>query len=266
MADPRFSAQFPAAARPRSTRLTRRSQRIMARVSYLAILSLLNAGCSPWPTAPWQQNPPVELTMQAQSANQPGTYTLSGTTNLPDQSRILVQGIRDLRLPGQSSVDNTPNSYAILERQIVEVKQGKWHATLKLWQVAPDGTYQESWQLSAPPLATAPRPSSSVTFLALFDPATQPEPLKPKLRNVAKGLAGQSVRFTPEGEWYLEAKQTVMASLPSGQTSAPITLPVSPSPIDADPAPAQTSRQSAPPPLPQQSQSTAPLSPAEQLY
>lgn len=266
MADPFFSSQFLPVARTRSTRITRRSQRTMVRVSYLVILSLLNAGCSHWPTAPWQHLPPVELTMQAHLADQPGTYTLSGTANLPDQSRILVQGIRDLQLPQQSSQDGDPNSYSILGRQIVEVKQGKWQAKLELWQVAPDGTYRESWQISPPRLVRPPRPSPSVMFLATFDPTTQSQLLQPQLRNIAKAniAKAKSVRFTPEGEWYLEAKQTMMAGLPSGQTTPPVTLPVGRRAATVDWESGQATGKTVP--LPKQSQSTAPLSVAEQLY
>ncbi|ARV61438.1 hypothetical protein BZZ01_24935 [Nostocales cyanobacterium HT-58-2] len=145
-----------------------------------------------------------------------GVYKVAGSTNLPDSSRIAVAAVRYL-LPTQRQQagflnDEANNNRSILARQIVEVKQGQWQTDLNLWQVAPNGRFQEVWQ--AHQAQTKLRPDSNVTFIATFEPGSQ-------LKKSNLQLEGKQLRFTNEGEIYLQARQTMPMSLPVGKTTLP---------------------------------------------
>ncbi len=111
---------------------------------------------------------------------------------------------------------------SILARQIVEVKQGQWQADLNLWQVAPNGSFQEIWQANQAQLKLTPE--NGVTFIATFDPAGQGQKSKqtskqPKPEN--QKLEGKLLRFTNEGETYMQASQILSIPLPVGKTIPP---------------------------------------------
>ncbi|HEY9894134.1 MAG TPA: hypothetical protein V6D34_01770 [Candidatus Sericytochromatia bacterium] len=178
-------------------------------------LLLLAVGC----TKP--QSTQVELSVNVEPTNRPGVYTVSGSTNLPDESQIIVQGIRSLTPPTQVVSTREASNYAILDRQSTKASQGKWQATLKLWQVAPDGQYREAWQLSTAQLSRL-NPSIEVAFIAVIDPVNQATALQQQLQSEGKKLEGANVRFTPDGQWYLQAQQTLAVTLPTGKTALPV--------------------------------------------
>ncbi|MBD2022519.1 hypothetical protein H6F43_20265 [Leptolyngbya sp. FACHB-36] len=178
------------------------------------------------------QSPDLELTMQVASAERPGVYQVSGSTNLPDRTQITVQGIRYLTSAAQSSSTSEPPNYSILARQVAEVQNGRWQTTLSLWQVAPDGRYQEAWQQSQPQTESRLQPSPTVTFLAVTDPSNRSQRLKQPLDDRGKNLAGEGVRFTTDGQWYAQASQTISASLPTGTTAPPALEKVSDRRVD----------------------------------
>ncbi|WP_375512918.1 hypothetical protein [uncultured Nostoc sp.] len=159
-----------------------------------------------------------------------GVYNVVGSTNLPESSKITVAAVRYLR-PVSGETEALLNSYtninrSILARQIVEVKQGQWEAALNLWQVSPDGSFQEVWQ--ANPAQIRLFPEGGVTFIAIFDPATQSEQpdnqnsqkLKSENQQLEK-LESKLIRFTNEGEKYLQVSQTLTVPLPTGKTIPP---------------------------------------------
>ena len=159
-----------------------------------------------------------------------GIYNVVGSTNLPESSKITVAAVRYLRpVSGQTETllnSDTNTNRSILARQIVEVKQGQWEAALNLWQVSPDGSFQEVWQ--ANPAQIRLFPESGVTFVAIFDPATQSEQpdnqksQKLKLENQQlEKLESKLIRFTNEGEKYLQVSQTLTVPIPTGKTIPP---------------------------------------------
>ncbi len=165
-----------------------------------------------------------------QSISSKGVYNVVGSTNLPESSKITVSAVRYLRpASGQAEAllnSDTNTSRSILARQIVEVKQGQWEATLNLWQVSPNGSFQEVWQVN--PAQIPLFPEGDVTFVAIFDPATQSEQLDNQNSQKLKSenqqlekLEGKLIRFTNEGERYLEVSQTLTIPLPTGKTIPP---------------------------------------------
>jgi hypothetical protein len=203
----------------------------------------------------------VELSLNVEPANRPGVFTLSGSTNVPDQSQIIVQGIRPLVSTAQSTdAENIPN-YAILDRQTVSVSQGRWQATLKLWQNTPDGQYQEAWQANERPLGSL-QPDPEIIFLAAIDPGNQSKALKQQLERQGKTLEG-AVRFTTDEQWYLQAKKTLAVTPPIVKqlsstlkaTDSDETLP-----LRSDSSATTTTLTQATLPVIKEKQSTAPLS------
>ena len=159
-----------------------------------------------------------------------GIYNVVGSTNLPESSKITVAAVRYLRpASGQTEAllnSDTNINRSILARQIVEVKQGQWEAALNLWQVSPDGSFQEVWQ--ANPTQIRLFSEGEVTFIAIFDPATQSEQpdnqnsQKLKLENQQlEKLESKLIRFTNEGEKYLQVSRTLTVPLPTGKTIPP---------------------------------------------
>lgn len=155
-------------------------------------------------------------------------YRISGSTNLPESSRITVAAVRYLRpttgQPGALLTSDASTKRSILARQIVQVKQGTWQADLNLWQVAPDGSFEEVWQANQRQMKLTPE--SDVTFIATFDPVGQWEKLdshksEEKLKPENYQLEGKLVRFTNEGEKYAQASQTLLIPLPTGKTIPP---------------------------------------------
>ncbi|MEQ8957560.1 MAG: hypothetical protein RLP02_06490 [Coleofasciculus sp. C2-GNP5-27] len=185
----------------------------------LVLLLLWCTSCS------FQDSDDIKLTLNAQAAGRPGLYTLSGTTNLPDQSQITVAAIRDLRFPDQAVYrDESYSPYSILDRQVVRVEDGKWQATLNLWQVAPDGHFREAWQLDESPIGESLQPSSEVSFVALFDPQGQ-LPTAENQTIQTPELEGQLVRFTNEGQPYVKVTQSEQIPLPTGRKTPPVVKP-----------------------------------------
>ena len=159
-------------------------------------------------------SPDVVLEIKTvQQTGHPGVYNLSGSTNLPDQSQVTVAAVRYLNLPDQQLLSDSNANYSILSRRTVEASQGKWQTTLNLWQVASDGRFQEVWQLETP--IELLHPDTKVTFLATFDPSGQFHTSHQQQLQ----LKGQLVRFTADGQEYVQASQTLPIALPTGSTT-----------------------------------------------
>ncbi len=158
--------------------------------------------------------PDTELKINSvQQSGSPGTYQITGMTNLPNSSRITIAAVRYLRSP--SSETSQPNiTYTILARQGAEVNQGKWQTTLNLWQSSPDGSHQEAWQ-SVSPTALALTPVNQVNFIATFDAASQPRQKEPL---PLPTLKGQLVKFAEDGEAYLQVSQGLDLASPPLKT------------------------------------------------
>ena len=181
--------------------------------------------------------PEISLKLSVQSANHPGTYNVSGTTNLPDHSQITVSAIRYLFPTDGQRLGPDPNTtYSILDRQIAEVVKGNWQATLNLEQIAPDGRMQEAWQLNQSQTELSLNPSPEVSFLATFASFDQRSlsSNKDDKQTVAylaqfqspwqgktQELRGSLVRFTSEGQPYVQVSQTLAIPLPVEKRAAP---------------------------------------------
>jgi hypothetical protein len=195
----------------------------------IALLITLS-GCSKLLELPGQKKlSEAELKLQVTPANTPGTYEVTGTTNLPNQSQIRVAAIRFLKPAAQASRDLNPKpTYSILAYQTVEVNQGKWRAALNLWKPAADGRYQETWQLDQPKLNITLDPDSDVVFLATYAIDDRPENVlkfDQRLRQQGKTLENGVLLSTVDNRRYVQSTQKVAIALPTGKTDPPPVRP-----------------------------------------
>ncbi|MDY6901289.1 MAG: hypothetical protein SWZ49_24915 [Cyanobacteriota bacterium] len=189
-----------------------------------SLLLLASSGCSN------KSQNEVQLEIQSiQREDSRGSYKVVGSTNLPESSRIAITAVRYLRpttANAEQIIGNNDGNVnrSILARQIVEVKQGKWEADLNLWEVAPNGNFQEVWQTNKNYKTLTPE--REVGFIATFNPVGQlPSSDKEDAQQpIFQQLEGKSLRFTNEGEKYVQASQFRSVSLPVGKTT-PVRVP-----------------------------------------
>ena len=195
----------------------------------ITLLLILSTGCSQLPSAVRQLpalipglSTNANFQLRVSPSGNSGTYTVTGSTNLPDESRITVAAIRYLRLDKQPTKSFSPNqTYSILAYQDVKVNKGKWQTTLNLWKVAPNGQFQEAWQLEQSKLGLSLEPENDVTFLATVAPTDSLSKLEQLLQKQGIKLASTLVRNTSDGERYVQASQLLPIALPTGQTTPP---------------------------------------------
>lgn len=192
-------------------------QRLYSRTKW-AIILLLVLWCASCTSG---QAKDIQLKLNVQSAGRSGLYSVTGETNLPDRSQITVAAIRYF-LPANQLVvsSDTKINYSILDRQLVRVEKGKWQATLNLWQVAPDGSFREPWQLALSQIPTSFEPAPDVSFIATFEPDGQLATSQDQKVQIPE-LKGSLVRFTNEGQPYVKSSQTLRIPLPTGRKTPP---------------------------------------------
>ncbi|BAZ12958.1 hypothetical protein NIES4071_47920 [Calothrix sp. NIES-4071] len=194
--------------------------------SLLTVISLVlvvtNYGC----TQKAQNEVKLEI-KNLQPAGGNGVYKVAGSTNLPESSQVAITAVRYLSSNETQTVDaDLDADRSILDRKIVEVKQGQWEADLNIWQVSPDGSYKETWQKNQ--LTSKQTPQNEVTFTVTFDPQSQ----VPRTQNQNsqtsvdsapefQSLEGKLLRFTNQGERYVQASQSISIPLPFGKTVPP---------------------------------------------
>jgi len=178
-------------------------------------LSIVVVGCSSPKSAP--ESP---LSLQVNPANEPGEYTITGSANLPENTQITVMAIRSLEVDDpQFSQAYTYTS--ILDRRFAEVRDGQWQTQLQLWQVAPDGSFQETWQLDRSRWTFDPIPETEVAFVALIEPDNQIPPLRQEFQAQGPPSAENVVWLPTEKTWYVQATQRLPVTLPTGKTKPP---------------------------------------------
>lgn len=196
----------------------------------IVLLLILNTGCSQLQSTV-QQIPALLPNLSSDATfklrvtplGRSGVYTVAGSTNLPDKSRITIAAVRHLRPNQPLSPKLTPNlTYSILAYQDVKVNKGKWQAILNLWKTSPDGQFKEVWQLEQSKLGLKFAPEPEVTFVATVDPITSLSRLEQQLGKQGIKLVSSVVRNTTEGEQYVQAIQVLPISLPTGKTTPPL--------------------------------------------
>jgi hypothetical protein len=198
--------------------------------NWMSVALLGLCGCSQLPFL--RSHTPLssaDLQIQVLPSKTLGEYAIQGNTDLPNQSQIRVAAIRYLypTNPASQALHSKP-TYSVLAYQTAEVTQGKWQTTLNLWQVAPDGQFQEAWQGVRSDLKLALNPASEVVFLATLPPGAKTDQLQQveqQLEKAGKVLNTRLVQSTTEGDRYLQAAQILTIALPTGKTTPPPSKP-----------------------------------------
>jgi hypothetical protein len=142
----------------------------------------------------------------------PGTYNISGATNLPEGSKVAVAAVRYVYPDDRNSQNRiTKPTYSILDYQLAEVKQGKWQTSLKLLKPSATDELQEVWQFEQARLGLSFKPEKDVVFLATLAPTT----LGDQLQGLEQRLAQRHLKIdkkliytTTTGERYVQVSHT----------------------------------------------------------
>lgn len=189
------------------------------------VLSMLLASCTP---TGFTVN---QLSLIVEPSDRPGTYTLSGKTDLPDGTELTVLGLRELAAPEQllsagqpSSTEQPSPYYTILDRDRVQVEGGQWNAILQLWQPDGKGGALENWQAKLPQSDRSFAAKPHVTFSVSTPPSGNEQLLDKQWQASKANPAIGEVGFTPDGDWYLQAR--VVQPLAPPQGAIPESVPV----------------------------------------
>ncbi len=200
----------------------------MIKLFYLSLTPWVLAltSCSSLPFADRNTTLPlVEAELTVQPTNQPGTYTLIGKTDFPDRSPLRVAAVRYLypTNPVSQALGSKP-TYAILAYASTTVEKGNWTVPLTVWQTAPNGQYQESWQITQSELKLDLKPAENLVFVATLAPGDKADTLQQLEQNLLKNqksLSPEIIRRSGADDRFLQIVQIVEAKLPTGSTQAP---------------------------------------------
>lgn len=194
----------------------RKSARFSLSAGVVSIaLSLVVVGCSSPKSAP-----PSPLSLQVDPSKNSGEYTITGSANLPENTLITVMAIRSLDVADPLFSESYTYT-SILDRRFAEVRDGQWQTQLKLWQVAPDGQFQEIWQLDRSRWTFDPIPAPEVAFIALIEPDSQIPTLRQEFQAQGPPSTQNVVWLPTERTWYVQATQRLPVTLPTGKTKPP---------------------------------------------
>ena len=205
---------------------TKAINRTIKWLSLVVVLNLITS-CS---TPEWMfPNPWVKdnLSIKVEPTERPGVYKLTGTTNLPNKSRIAVTAVRYLQPDDEQLLNLHSNlTYSMLAYQEAKVDNGKWETTINLWEVASDGSYREAWQIvEEPKLKISLEPVKEISFVATATRAGQVESLKNAVDRQMQKLAGKFLKSTSDGEIYTYTSKIMPVELPTGKTTPPAKKP-----------------------------------------
>lgn len=211
--------QIGAGLSGRSTPQQTWRSRVQLAIAVLALLPVLT-GCGQFRWS--NQGLDIAWEMRVTPGEKPGEYAIAGQAELPDRTALTVVALRYLHGDNTSAALNPNPTYSILAYSPTRVVDGQWQTRLNLWQVAPDGRYQEAWQLEQQRLNLALTPDEDVIFLATLAPIEALPKLELALSKEGLRLPQRSLRSTPDGERFAQVNQTLEVSLPVGETAPSI--------------------------------------------
>lgn len=155
--------------------------------------------------------------MQVDPTGEAGIYQVTGHTNLPDQTQLTLQAIRNLQPPKLGSQAKSEQTYSILARTQVKVEKGKWRALLNLLQFSEQGKL-EAWQFTDRSLNLKSLPENQVRFLATTDPTENSIELQQQ--STLTGTQSTRLQFAADGKSYLQAEQALTIEPPTVRLAA----------------------------------------------
>lgn len=184
------------------------------------LLLLLGTSCSRIPgflSSPDASAVTLEI-QEITPVDQLGHYQVQGITTLPEETRLTVSAIRKLTPSAEADALNKA-TFAILDREFVNVNDGRWQTELATWQIAPDGRYLESWQLDAE-FTDVVIPDKQVKFLVTLEPKALTQQIDRQLQQSQQTTGISLVRYTAAGEPYIQEVKELVVSLPQGRAEA----------------------------------------------
>lgn len=212
-----------------------------AKITYLLALLLLS-GCASIQIPSWFRWAEVDLAMEVEPANTPGSYSVRGQANLPENTVITVAAVRYLQLTDRPSIDRpstdrisesaaitvssgttnpTQQTYSILAYQPATVQGGEWQTEINLWKVASDGRFQEAWQIEQTKVGVSFQPEDNVIFLATLSTPDKLSALEQELARRGTRFASGTVFSNSDGFRYAQVQQSLELALPFGRTTPP---------------------------------------------
>lgn len=188
------------------------------------IFSISTTGCTPVQSVFSRTYNDATLTLNVESLSSPGQYAVSGEASLPEKTEIAVLAIRNLYSASTRTESTTEPTYSILAYTTVPVVNGTWETTLNLWQIAPDGSYQENWQPEATKLGVTLKPDDTVIVLATLNPIATFGLLEQQLAQQNQRLPRQAIRSNAEGDRYAQIYKQISVGLPTEKTLPPVAV------------------------------------------
>ncbi len=170
-------------------------------------------------------------------------YTVQGDTNLPGNTKILVQAIRSLQLSSNAKDGTAPKPvYAIVAReQVTTDDNGKWQTTLKVLQPQPKGSPLESWQQNFLPQQLPLQADPNLNFMATTDPLPGNLELEGDVTDGRPAtVPNPALQVNIDGSRFLQAQQSIAVQPPATPNQSTIVLtrrivPVTVKPIVVNP-------------------------------
>lgn len=199
------------AGRKTPRQVDRRSFRLGTFLGLATVLSAGLVGCGETPLS----RDVNKLLLTVEPGDRPGVYQLSGTTDLPEETELTVQAVRGLTPTGQAlPEDSAEEHYAILDRDRVLVSDGRWAVELQLWENN-GGESAESWQIQLPQSDRSFIPENEVRFTVSMPPTGDERALESQWQKSKQTPSDGVVSFTPDGEWFLQAEESVAITPPA---------------------------------------------------
>lgn len=197
----------------------------LIRVLSAVLIVVLTSACDRLPVIGRGGATPITLTIeQIAETSQPGGFTLSGIATLPNQTPLTVSAVRRLNPEANGSSSDREPLFSILDRKLAVVQDGRWQAQLELWEVSPEGFYQETWQRSDNGLVTG-QASSAIEFRATLEPVDLSRAAIKNRPATLDQAANPLLNFTPDGQPYLKASESRVVALPSSSVMASAGIP-----------------------------------------
>ncbi|MFM2431876.1 MAG: hypothetical protein RLZZ511_3089 [Cyanobacteriota bacterium] len=172
-----------------------------------------------------------EMNLQV-AASSNDRYTVQGNTNLPGNTKILVQAVRSLQSNGNAaSADASSIAYAIVAREeVITDATGKWQTTLQILQPQSQGPDRESWQQHNIDQQLALQPSATLKFMATTAALPRDIVLEGDVARQTPNLPSKVIQTNTDGTRFLKAEQSIDIASPSvnNLASAPLDRKVVP--------------------------------------
>jgi hypothetical protein len=162
---------------------------------------------------------------QIADTGQPGQFILSGTATLPDQTPLTVSAVRRINPQHNDRSLDGESQFAILDRTSAMVREGRWQAQISLWEISPEGYYQENWQLTNSNGSDPGLANLAVDFWATLEPRDLAQSKLKDRSEVSDSTLNPLLNFTPNGEPYLKVIEPKVVALPSARAAVPVSLP-----------------------------------------